>query len=442
MKQKLSFVNRIWIGFTLFSMFFGAGNLIFPPFLGYSAGKSLWRGLAGFLVSAVILPILGVGAVALAGGLEKLTERVHPKFSRIFPLLIYLSIGPFLAIPRTAGTSYEMAVLPLLGKYGGRYLQLTYTLLFFAAAYGISLKPDRLSNWLGKVMTPCLLFLVALIFVGCICWPMGQWADPLFAYRENPAARGFLEGYQTMDTLAALNFGIVIALNIRAKGVTKETFIVRETLLSGFIAGVLLTLIYGALAYIGSLAGTGLPGTENGAGILTWAVEELYGRNGLLILAVIFFISCFNVCTGLLCCCSEYFSIRFPWFPYPGWAALFSLISFGIANIGLTRILDFSVPIIHSIYPVAIVLIILSFIHPWICRFPLIYPCCIFPAALVSVADNLEKLPGWTLTSFSFLKQLPGYSIGFSWLLPAVIGALTGILASCLLPAVTKNKHN
>lgn len=440
MKQKLSFINRIWIGFMLFSMFFGAGNLIFPPFLGYSAGRYLWRGLAGFLVSAVFLPVLGVGAVALAGGLEKLTERVHPKFSLIFPLLIYLSIGPFLAIPRTAGTSYEMAVLPLLGKYGGHRLQLIYTLLFFTAACLISLRPDKLSNWLGKVMTPCLLFLVALIFIGCICWPVGQWAAPLSSYQENPAIQGFLEGYQTMDTMAALNFGIVIALNIRTKGVTKETFIVRETIFSGVIAGALLALIYGALAYIGSLAGTGISGAENGANILTWAVEELYGRNGLLILAVIFFISCFNVCIGLISCCSEYFSTQFPRLPYPGWAVLFSCISFGIANIGLTRILAFSVPVIHSIYPVAIVLIILSFIHPWISRLPLIYPCCIFATALVSIAESLGKIPGWTVTIFSFLKHLPGYSLGFSWLLPAIAGAAAGAAASCFLPAAKKKK--
>lgn len=433
MKQKLSFVNRIWIGFTLFSMFFGAGNLIFPPFLGYSAGRYFWRGLAGFLASAVLLPVLGVGAVALAGGLDKLAGRVHPKFSLVFSLLLYLSIGPFLAIPRTAGTSYEMALLPLLGKYEGRNLQLIYTLLFFAAAYALSLRPDKLSNWLGKGMTPCLLFLVALIFAGCICWPVGQWAAPLSSYRETPAIQGFLEGYQTMDTMAALNFGIVIALNIRTKGVTKENFIVRETLFSGLIAGLLLTLVYGALAYIGSLAGTGLTDAENGAKILTWAVEELYGKNGLRILAVIFFISCFNVCVSLICCCSEYFSLQFSKIPYPGWAALFSLISFAIANMGLTRILTFSLPVIHSIYPVAIVLILLSFIHPWIRHLPLVYPCCIFTTALAGIAENLGKIPGWKISIFPLLERLPGYTLGFGWLLPAVFGAFAGAACSCFL---------
>ncbi len=440
MKQKLSFANRIWIGFTLFSMFFGAGNLIFPPFLGYSAGHYLWRGMLGFILSAVCLPALGVGAVAMSGGLEKLTARVHPKFSLIFPLLIYLSIGPFLAIPRTASTSYAMAVIPFLSENPGGNLRFIYTLFFFSAAYLVSFRPDKLSNCLGKIMTPCLLFLIALIFAGCVCWPVGQWTSPLPSYQQTPALQGFLEGYQTMDTLAALNFGIVITLNIRAKGVTNETYIVRETILSGMIAGALLTLIYGALAYIGSLTGTGLYEAKNGARILTWAVGELYGRNGLRILAVIFFISCFNVCVSLICCCSEYFSRQFPFLPYPGWAAVFSCISFAIANAGLNHILAFSLPVIHSIYPVAIVLIILALIHPWISRLPLIYPYTILTTALLSTAESLRKVPGWEMFSLPLLKRLPGSRLGFGWLLPAFLSAVVGAVCSCLQQIAKKNK--
>lgn len=430
MKQKLSLTNRIWIGFTLFSMFFGAGNLIFPPFLGYQAGRSLWKGFAGFLMSAVLFPLLGVAAVALAGGLDKLAGRIHPKFATIFSLLIYLSIGPCLAIPRTAGTSYEMAVLPLFGKVLGENTQFVYMLLFFGAAWLISLKPERISDWLGKMMTPCLLVLIILIFVGCIFWPVGQWAEPSALYQENPVSSGFLAGYQTMDTMAALNFGIVIALNIQAKGVKHERSVMRETVYAGLLAGLLLALVYGVLVYIGSIAGTGVSQAENGTAILNWVVNELYGTNGLRILAVLFFISCFNVCVGLICCCSEYFSRLVVRIPYKLWTLLFSVVSLGIANVGLNRILVLSLPVIHALYPVAIVLISLAFVHPWIKHVPLVYPYCVLTTALASTAESILPSLGENHALNLLLEHIPGYGHGFGWLLPALFGAAAGVAVS------------
>lgn len=429
-------MNRIWIGFTLFSMFFGAGNLIFPPFLGYQAGRSLWKGFTGFLMSAVLFPLLGVAAVALAGGLDKLAGRIHPKFATIFSLLIYLSIGPCLAIPRTAGTSYEMAVLPLFGRVLGENTQFIYMLLFFGTAWFFSLKPDRISDWLGKMMTPCLLVLIILIFAGCIFWPVGQWAEPSALYRENPVSSGFLAGYQTMDTMAALNFGIVIALNIQAKGVKHEHSVMRETVYAGLLAGVLLALVYGVLVYIGSIAGTGVSGAENGTAILTWVVNELYGTNGLRILAVLFFISCFNVCVGLICCCSEYFSQLIPRIPYKLWTLLFSVVSLGIANVGLNRILVLSLPVIHALYPVAIVLISLAFVHSWVKHVPLVYPCCVLTTALVSTAESILPALGENHALNLLLERIPGYGLGFGWLLPALFGAAVGAAVSVFSASV------
>lgn len=219
-RQKLSIRNLFLVGFTLFSMFFGAGNLIFPPFLGAQAGQESWKAMAGFLVSAAGLPVLGVAAAALAGGLEKLAGRVGPHFAAVFPILIYLFIGPCLAIPRTASTSFEMTVLPAANALGidleGRFLgvqgafaaQAGYSVLFFIVAVLLSLKPERLTDRLGKVLCPTLLILIAVIFTGCLVWPVGIPSGPEASYRSAPALKGFLEGYGTMDTLAALNFEI------------------------------------------------------------------------------------------------------------------------------------------------------------------------------------------------------------------------------------------
>ena len=217
--QKLSGKNLLLVGFTLFSMFFGAGNLIFPPHLGAQAGVNLWPAFAGLAVSAVGLPIAGVVAVARAGGLDKLAGRVHPVFAMVFTILVYLSIGPCLAIPRTASTSFQMLV-PLIG--GGTGLQLAYSVLFFAAAFLVALRPEKLTDWLGRILCPCLIVLIVVLFAGCLIHPLAaHYGTPSAEYAALPAVQGILYGYQTMDTLAGLNFGAVIALNIQALGVTE-----------------------------------------------------------------------------------------------------------------------------------------------------------------------------------------------------------------------------
>ena len=177
--------KQLLIGFTLFSMFFGAGNLIFPPYLGAQAGTRLWLAFAGFAVSAIGLPIAGVVAVARAGGLPQLAERVHPRFAQVFSILVYLSIGPCLAIPRTASTSLEMLV-PLLG--GGRGLQLGYSVVFFTAAFLVALRPEKLTDRLGHVLCPALIALILILFAGCLLHPVAaQYGTPAAAYAQLPA---------------------------------------------------------------------------------------------------------------------------------------------------------------------------------------------------------------------------------------------------------------
>ncbi|HIT91011.1 MAG TPA: branched-chain amino acid transport system II carrier protein, partial [Candidatus Merdenecus merdavium] len=263
--KHLSRKNRILIGLTLFSMFFGAGNLIFPPFLGTQAGKSVWIAMAGFAFSAIGLPILGVAAVAKSGGLMVLGGRVHKNFAFIFTLLIYLSIGPGLAIPRTASTSFEMAVVPFIGEH----LSLTsarmiYSVVFFTIAMALAMNPDKLIDRLGKILTPCLLTLILVLFIGSIMKSMGSYYTPREAYEKLPFVVGFLDGYQTMDTIAALNFGSIISINIMAKGVKEENIIVRETMKAGVIAGIVLIAVYGALAHIGALTSSSGIHAQNG----------------------------------------------------------------------------------------------------------------------------------------------------------------------------------
>lgn len=427
--KELKGKSLLLVGFTLFSMFFGAGNLIFPPFLGAQAGPNTWSAMLGFALSAIGFPVLGVIAVARSGGLTKLGERVHPFFAVGFTVLIYLSIGPCLAIPRTASTSFEMAVTPFLGGEQVSLLplfQLIYSLLFFGAALVLALRPEKLTDRLGKILCPCLLLLITAVFMGCVVSPPGPYGPVQPSYAAAPVAQGFLDGYQTMDTMAALAFGIVIALNIRARGVEDEGAVVRGTIKAGVIAGIVLLVVYSMLAHAGALSGGVFPGAANGAQVLTRVVFALFGPLGLFLLASIFFIACFNVCVGLISSCGEYFHGLFPKLSYRLWAVVFALMSIAIANAGLNLILKISVPILSAIYPVAIVLIVLSFFHRSLRDWNRVYPVSVAVTGLFSVLFAVKDLG----VPVPLIGGLPLAPLGLGWLLPAVAGVTLGLLFS------------
>lgn len=427
--EKFDKKDRVLIGITLFSMFFGAGNLIFPPFLGAQAGSKMPEAFLGFAVSAVFLPILGVVAVTKSGGLEELASRVHPKFSYFYIMILYLAIGPFLAIPRTAGTSFSIAVLPFWNGTGTVWLvQLLYSLVFFAAAAQIALHPERLTEYLGKRLTPILLALIIVIFAASLLYPAGGAKNPAEMYQNLPVVSGFLEGYQTMDTLAALNFGMIIAMNIQAKGVKNKKSVMKETVNAGWIAGIVLLLVYGMLSYIGMSFGGRFPGSSNGTEILTGTVTVLFGKAGLVILAVIFVIACFNTCVGLFSCCGNYFHKIFPKVSYKKWVYLFAVVSMVISNIGLNQILEFSVPILHMLYPLAIVLIFLACVHQWIAECPLVYPCSMLLCGISSFVTVLDRKGLVFPVITRGMRMIPGYEMGFGWVIPSVMGIVLGIV--------------
>lgn len=411
-------------------MFFGAGNLIFPPFLGSLAGTSTWTAMIGFAITAIGFPVLGVVAVARAGGFFYLAERVHPRFAFVFTLLNYLSIGPCLAIPRTASTSFEMAVVPFLGSGNLQVAQIFYSAAFFVIAFVIALNPDKLTERLGKVLTPVLLVLIVVIFAGSLIKPPGLYGTPIKEYASGPLVKGFLDGYLTMDTIAALNFGIVISLNIKGMGVKKDSVVVGETINAGFVAGGILLLVYGALAHVGAVTGGSFGPAENGAQTLNQAVSFLYGRTGLVMLAVVFFIACLNTCIGLISCCSKYFCTIVPGIGYRTWAIIFALSSFVISNVGLTKILQISVPVLSAIYPVAIVLILLSFGFRDGKRWRSVYVCAISLTGVISVMLSLEQA-GVTVLH-QIMSKLPIYAAGLGWIVPALVGVVVGVVLAML----------
>ena len=433
MTQKLNLKTKFLMGVTLFSMFFGAGNLIFPPYLGAQAGTSAWTAFIGFAMSAVGLPVLGVIAVTVSGGLNALASRVHPKFAFAYIAVLYLAIGPCLAIPRTASTSFSMAGPPFLPESVPEApVQLLYTIVFFLAASLVAMHPEKLTEYLGKRLTPVLLTLIAALFLAALVNPAGPAAAPAETYASAAPVEGFLYGYQTMDTLAALNFGMIVALNVQALGVREEKAVTGETVFAGWIAGALLLAVYAMLTFVGRLSGTAFPGTADGTEVLMRTAEHLFGKAGALILALIFVIACFNTCVGLLSCCGKYFNGCFPRIGYRAWVWGFAAVSAVLANVGLEAILLFSVPVLNAIYPLAILLIALAFLKRALTRFPAVYPWTALLCGVSSVLTVLEQqglsIPGVT----GLIHAIPGYAAGFGWLLPTVLGAGIGVLWSVM----------
>ena len=414
--MKLTKKQMILISFMLFSMFFGAGNLIFPPFLGQNAGSNTPAATFGFVITAVILPILGVIVVAQSDGLDKLAGRVNPSFAMIFTMLIYLSIGPGLGIPRAASVPFEMAVAPYLPAGANLpVFMLVYSLVFFAIAAWLALTPNKLVERIGRFLTPALLILIVFLFVSFVTNGTVSVAAPQEAYATNAFLKGFCEGYQTMDTIAALNFGLVIATTLGTMGLKDKKDVIHHTKIAGVIAGTILALIYVVLVYMGMASSGVYPIQDNGAWTLRCIVYQLFAGPGAVLLAAIFTLACLTTCVGLITSISQYFSTLFK-FTYRQFVFAITVFAFVICNQGLTTILSISVPILNAIYPVSIVLIVLGLCHEKIKNNRYIYPLTILGTSVISVVAAIDGLGVNMGPVSSFCHALPLNSLGFGWL--------------------------
>lgn len=265
-EMKLNKKNMVVIRFMLFSLFFGAGNLIFPPFLGQNAGEHTFTAMAGFLLTAVVLPVLGVIVVARFDGLDKLSGKAGKRFAFIFTVLIYLSIGPGLGIPRAASVPLEIAVSPYLPNDANRTLWMVlYSALFFLVALWLCLNPGKLVQRIGRVLTPSLLILLVLLFISFVTKGNVNVAPALDSYQSSAFLKGFTESYNTMNTIAALNFGLVISTTLVSFGLNEKKDRITHTVYAGIFAGSILAIVYMMLSYMGMCSSGVYAVQENGA---------------------------------------------------------------------------------------------------------------------------------------------------------------------------------
>lgn len=428
--MKLNKKNMVVISFMLFSLFFGAGNLIFPPFLGQNAGEHTFTAMAGFLLTAVVLPVLGVIVVARFDGLDKLSGKVGKCFALIFTLLIYLSIGPGLGIPRAASVPFEMAVSPYLPVDANRTLWMVlYSALFFLVALWLCLNPGKLVQRIGRVLTPSLLILLVLLFISFVTKGNVNVAPALDSYQSSAFLKGFTEGYNTMDTIAALNFGLVISTTLVSFGLNEKKDRITHTVYAGIFAGSILAIVYMMLSYMGMCSSGVYAVQENGAWTLRCIVQQVFGDGGAILLAAIFTLACLTTCVGLINSISQFFSILFKKVSYKVWVIGIVCFSFLVCNLGLNVILSISVPVLNIVYPVSIVLILLGLTDTLWQDHPYVYPFTVLGTAVFSVLHTLDTL-GITFGVFSdVLKMIPLYSSGFGWVIVACGMMLVSIVA-------------
>jgi len=425
--------QMVLISFMLFSLFFGAGNLIFPPFLGQNAADQTVAALIGFLITAVVLPVLGVIVVAQFDGLDLLAKKVGNRFAFIFTILIYLSIGPGLGIPRAASVPFEMAVAPYLPEGSNlTVFMVLYSLIFFVVATWLALNPGKLVDRIGRFLTPSLLILICFLFISFVIKGEKVIASAQPAYQNLPFLVGFSEGYQTMDTIAALNFGLVIATTLASFGLKEKKSVVKHTVFAGIAAGTILAAVYIMLSVMGMYSSGVYAIQDNGAWTLRCIVYQLFGGPGAVLLAAIFTLACLTTCVGLITSISQFFTTLFKKVTYQVWVLIIVIFSFLICNLGLNAILSISIPILNAIYPISILLILLGLSDALWKNNPLVYPLVIAATGLVSVISAFETagISLGFLTDFCHL--LPLYASGFGWVSVAVLAMCISVLMNQL----------
>jgi branched-chain amino acid:cation transporter, LIVCS family len=428
MERKLPLKEIIALGFFMFALFLGAGNIIFPPLLGQQAGESLLPAIIGFLVTGVGLPVLAVFTIARSGGdLYDLSNRVHPTFAKIFPVIIYLTIGPFFGIPRTGTVTYEIGVAPFLESESSIGLFIS-TLVFFLITFWLALNPAKLVDRVGKVLTPLLLLLIIVVSIRGFISPIGSINEAAGKYRDGAFFGGFVEGYLTMDAIAALVFGIVVINRVHEMGIKKASKVRSYTIKAGIIAGLGLSFVYISLSYLGAASVEGIGLQDNGGAILSAVTSHLFGPFGSILLALVITGACLTTSVGLVAACGEYLSQRFTRLSYPMVVTIICLFSFTMANLGLSQLISVSIPLLITIYPIAIVLVILSLLHSYIPVSRPVYIGAVIGAGIVSIYDGLATA-GFKIEFVSAgFNFIPLYTNGLGWLLPSIIGGLIGLL--------------
>ena len=405
------------IGFALFSMFFGAGNLIFPPFIGVTSGNDWLVSFLGFIIADVGIILLSINAVARAGSFQNVVEKAGKKFGLYLEIIMMLCLGPILVIPRTAATTFEMSIMPITSSLNSAI----FSILFFGLTLILTIRPTKVMDIIGKFLTPVLLLALVLLIGKGILSPIGELSNN---NNEGLFVNGITQGYQTMD---ALGIGGVTALIITSfvnKGYKDKKENISMTLKSALIAGIGLILVYGGLAYLGATVSTIYDASISQTELLVNITNHLLGKNGILLLGIIVAFACLTTAIGLTSVTAKYFEdVSNKKLKYSHIVTFICVFSAIASNLGVDRIIAIAGPILTVIYPVSILLVVMSTFSKYFIK-PAVFKGAAYATLLISLLNVADSL-GFTI---EFIHHLPLNSLGFNWVIPAIIGGLLGKL--------------
>lgn len=419
------------IGLLLFGIFFGAGNLIFPAELGFRAGVNFYPAILGFVLSGVGIAIitLVLGTMVKGGYKNEISIKVDPKFATSYLTILYLAIGPFFAIPRTAGTSFSIGIAPVTGN--GRLPLLIFSAIYFLFAYLIAINPSKLMDRVGKILTPMFaMLIIILIAVGNMNFHalnQGEMSNAMSALKT-----GFLEGYNTLDALASVSFCLIATSSIKTFGFSSKKEYIKIMAIVGIVTAIFFSSLYIGLGALGNKFSVPAevladPNTNIGTYILSKSSYELFGSFGQVFLGAMTILTCFTTTAGLIVVVSEYFVDTFPRFNYKTYVNIFTFIGFAMSNFGLNTIIKISVPVLRILYPITIVIVAIIILNKFV---RLSKSGMAVTVILTTVFSGIEVM-GSVLkvkainTVMSFFI---GGDSGFFWINIAVLGIVLSLL--------------
>ena len=405
----------IIVGFALFSVFFGAGNLIFPPFIGMTSGSSWLTSFLGFVLADVGIILLSINAVAKSGSFQNVVGKAGKKFGITLEVIMMLCLGPILVIPRTAATTFEMSISPLTSSVDS----VIFSILFFSLTFLLTIKPTKVMDIMGKFLTPILLIALGLLITKGIIHPIGELNsnnnDGLFL-------NGLTQGYQTMDALGIGGVTSLIITSFASKGYTNKKENVSMAIKSAIIAGSGLVIVYGGLAYLGATVSTIYNPSISQTALLVNITNSLIGKSGIILLGIIVAFACLTTSIGLTSVTAKYFEdVTNKKLKYAHLVAFICIFSSIASNLGVDRLIAIAAPILTIIYPVSILLVIMTTFNKYFTKLS-VFKCSAYITLLVSILNVIDSLG----LNINFIHKLPLDSIGFNWVIPAIIGGLIG----------------
>lgn len=426
------------IGSLIFGMLFGAGNLIFPVHLGQLAGNQWLAAGSGFILSGVFLPLFALLAVSIthANGLYELALPNGRRFALIFLILVQTVIGPLCATPRTATVPYTIGIAPYLSKGLQGWGLLAYTGAFFLLVYFFAVREGKITEIIGRILNPIFLVMLCVIFLLAFINPMGSTArpQPTADYLTHALSNGFIQGYNTLDALAALVFGVTIITAVRQLGFKSQQAVSLATIKGGSIGILGIGVLYIGLIYLGTTSRHVFAIAANGGTTLNQIAHYYLGNFGNALLLTLTTITCMTTAMGLVVAFAQDFHYRFPKISYKAFLRGNCLLSFMVANMGLDRIVSWSTPILMFLYPLAIVLILLGICSPILKGATPVYRITTGITMIPAFFDMVNALPpflretGFSQTLIKFANQyLPLFQLGFSWLPFMLVGLVIGV---------------